>query len=296
MPPDPRQEWIGPIPDDPLERCLEYKLGFDDVEDLQAKNCLVTYDEKKKMTADDAKVLAEQMIEVGPCDIEYLFLGNNEIGDEGVTAIAKAMEDGALPKLLTVDFSRNGCTDVGFTALVNAIKHCPRFRDIIFQANNLGDKGFAALHEVFKRDEWPNIERLNLAGDQFHRHEISDKSFVPWATDLADGEIKMLRLEELEMSDNDIYDEGFAAFSVALQRGNIRKLRSLYFISNHITDEGAGSCAPHPARRRRPPRRRRAPTALRLTRRLRCAQAGRRDCQQQAHEAVRHPAGLPEHP
>ncbi len=103
MPLDPRLEWVGPIPDDPLERCLEYKLGFDDVEDLQAKNCLVTYDEKKKMTADDGKVLAAQMIEVGPCDIEYLFLGNNELGDEGVIAIAKAMEEGALPKLLTVE-------------------------------------------------------------------------------------------------------------------------------------------------------------------------------------------------
>ena len=38
----------------------------------------------------------------------------------------------------------------------------------------------------------------------------------------------MIRLEELELSDNDVGDAGFAAFAVAIQRGNLRKLRSLY--------------------------------------------------------------------
>ena len=30
MPHDPRTEWVGPIPTDPLEHVCEYKLGFDD--------------------------------------------------------------------------------------------------------------------------------------------------------------------------------------------------------------------------------------------------------------------------
>lgn len=240
---DPFHEWVGPIPTDPLEYVFEYKLGFDDAEDLQKKNCIITYDEKKKLTAEDAKVLAQALIDQAPCNVEYLFLGRNEIGDEGIAAIAAAIEDGACPKLLTVDFSSNGATDAGFTSLVNVIKHCRGFRDIIFADNSLSDDGFRALHEVFKRNEWPGIERLNLAGSQFNRHTISDASFVPWATDLADGNIKAIRLEELEMSDNDIGDAGFAAFSVAIQRGNVRKLRSLYFVSNLITDEGANALA-----------------------------------------------------
>lgn len=40
-----------------------------------------------------------------------------------------------------------------------------------------------------------------------------------------------------------ICDAGFAAFSVAIQRGNLRKLRSLYFVSNLITDDGANALA-----------------------------------------------------
>lgn len=243
MPPDPRLEWVGPIPTDPLVKCLEYKLGFDDVEDLQAKNTVITFDERKQLDAEDAKCFAQALIDQGSCDLEYLFLAGNTYGDEGLFAIAKAMEADALPKLLTVDFSRCGGTDAGFIAIVNAIKFCPRFRDLIFQENTLGDEGFTALHEVLKRDEWPNVERINLAGAQYARHSISDASFVPFAIDLADGQIKMLRLEELEMSDNDIRDAGFAAFAVAIQRGNVRKLRSLYFVSNLITDEGANALA-----------------------------------------------------
>lgn len=240
---DIHKEWVGPLPEDPLELVMEYKLGFDDPEDLKEKTCVVTFDERKKLTVEDAKVFAQALIDQGPTMIEYLFLQGNEFGDEGLAAIAGAMEAGALPKLLTVDFSRCQATDKGFTCLVNAIKHCRQFRDIIFQENTLGDEGFAALHQVFVRDEFPNVERLNLAGVQFARHAISDASFVPFANDLADGNIKMIRLEELEMSDNDIKDAGYAAFAVAIQRGNLRKLRSLYFVSNLITDEGAGALA-----------------------------------------------------
>jgi len=243
MPPDPFLKWVGPIPTDPLEYVFEYKLGWDDVSDLQQKTSILTFDLEKKLTAEDCKILADQMIEQDPCEVEYLFLARNEIGDEGVAHLCRAIAEGACPKLLTVDFSENELSDEAFISLCGVIKDCKRFRDIIFSGNYLTDKGFAALHEVFKRDEWPGIERLNLSGAQYNRHEISDASFAPFARDLADGNIKAIRLEELEMSDNDIGDEGYAAFAVAIQRGNLRKLKSLYFTANLITNEGAKALA-----------------------------------------------------
>ena len=243
MPLDLHAEWVGPIPTDPLEKVLEYQLGVDNISDLQAKSCIITCDERKTLDSEDATVFAKALVDQGPTQIEYLFLPGNNFGDEGIAAITWAMENGALPKLLTVDLSRCKGTDVGFARFVSAIKHCPRLRDIIFRQNTLGDEGFAALHAVLHRDEWPNVERINLAGAQFARHTISDASFVPFANDLADGVVKMLRLEELEMSDNDIRDAGFAAIAVAVQRGNLRKLRSLYFVSNLITDGGANALA-----------------------------------------------------
>lgn len=241
--PEPREVWVGPLPTDPLELVLEYKLGFDDVSDLQAQTCLICYQEGREMNSEDAGVLAQAMIDQAPCDIEYLFFQHNQLGDEGIAAIARAIEAGALPRLLTVDFTNNGASDTGFVALVNVIKHCESFRDLIFKQNKLTDKALGALHEVFLRGEWRGIERLNLAGEQFDRHFISDTSFVPFAEDLANGKIKMIRLEELEMSDNDIGDAGFAALSLAIERGNLRKLCSLYMQACQITDDGAHSLA-----------------------------------------------------
>ena len=240
---DPRDTWVGPLPTDPLELVLEYKLGFDDISDLQRKTCIVTYLPDRTLTAEDGKVLAQAIIDQGPCDIEYLFLQKNELGDEGIAAIARAMEAGALPKLLTVDFTNNKAGDEGFIALANAIKHCPTFRDICFKQNRLSDTAFAALHKVLLRNEWPGIERLNISGEIFDRHTISDASFIPFANDLADGRLKAIRLEEFDFSDNDITDAGYAAFAEAIKRGNLRKLRSLYAQACLITDEGANALA-----------------------------------------------------
>ena len=63
------------------------------------------------MNAEDAKVLAQALIDQGPCQCEYIFLQQNKIGDEGMEAIAKAMAAGALPKLLTVDFVQSQRTE-----------------------------------------------------------------------------------------------------------------------------------------------------------------------------------------
>ena len=62
---------------------------------------------------------------------------------------------------------------------------------------------------------------------------------MPFASDLADGEIKMIHLEEIELSENDIRDPSFSAFALAIERGHLRKLRTMCFVSNQITDEGA---------------------------------------------------------
>ena len=44
---------------------------------------MVTFDERKKLTVEDARVFAQALIDQGPTKIEYLFLAGNEFGDEG---------------------------------------------------------------------------------------------------------------------------------------------------------------------------------------------------------------------
>ncbi len=213
----------------------------EDDRDFRKMKCVVGHMASPPLSAEEMKVLFDEIIRLGKTEIEYIFLGAREgkFGDEGAKRIAEAMAAGALPKLLCIEVTGNDIGDEGFAAVAGSIKHCPSFRDLIFKENRVGDAGFAALTEVMRRNEWRNIERLNVAGAQFARHTISEASFLPFAQGLADGAIKAVRLEELEMSDNDIGDEGFGALALAVKRGNLRKLKSLYMVANHITDEGA---------------------------------------------------------
>ena len=54
------------------------------------------------------------------CHTQELSLYVNKIGDAGLTALAKAVESGALPQLETLLLSRNEIGDIGISALASA--------------------------------------------------------------------------------------------------------------------------------------------------------------------------------
>lgn len=55
-------------------------------------------------------------------NLEELFMVSNFIGDEGCTAIAEAVGQGALPKLKTLGIMNNGIKDAGCRALAAAMR------------------------------------------------------------------------------------------------------------------------------------------------------------------------------
>ena len=59
------------------------------------------------------------------CHTQYLELGENRIGDAGLTALAKAVESGALPNLQTLNLGDfmggNNIGDEGMKALADAL-------------------------------------------------------------------------------------------------------------------------------------------------------------------------------
>ena len=54
------------------------------------------------------------------CHTQYLQLGGNRIGDAGLTALAKAVESGALANCTYISLRGNQIGDVGLTALASA--------------------------------------------------------------------------------------------------------------------------------------------------------------------------------
>ena len=55
------------------------------------------------------------------CDIQVLSLRNNQIGDPGITALADALGNGALPALQHLELYNNQIGDVGMTAFAGAV-------------------------------------------------------------------------------------------------------------------------------------------------------------------------------
>ena len=55
------------------------------------------------------------------CHTQYLLLGANKIGDAGLTALAKAVESGALASLEKLILYSNAIGDEGMSALAKAI-------------------------------------------------------------------------------------------------------------------------------------------------------------------------------
>ena len=55
------------------------------------------------------------------CNTQYLRLDDNKIGDAGLTALAKAVESGALDKLEKLILDDNAIGDEGMSALAKAI-------------------------------------------------------------------------------------------------------------------------------------------------------------------------------
>ena len=55
------------------------------------------------------------------CHVQELWLIDNNIGDAGLTAFAKAVESGALPQLEKLYLDQNQIGDVGMQALTGAV-------------------------------------------------------------------------------------------------------------------------------------------------------------------------------
>ena len=55
------------------------------------------------------------------CHTQWLDLGGNNIGDAGLTALAKAVESGALASCQELNLNSNHICDIGISALAEAL-------------------------------------------------------------------------------------------------------------------------------------------------------------------------------
>ena len=78
--------------------------------------------------------------------VTTLFLYNNMlVGDAGASALAAALNRGALPRLKGLCLANAAITDAGLVALAPALRRRPALEFLSFSGNPLGDEGLAAL-------------------------------------------------------------------------------------------------------------------------------------------------------
>lgn len=202
----------------------------------------------KDLNDAELEALGIALKQLGPCRAQYVFfpIGHDEdgVGDLAATSLGAAIEAGAVEDLRVITMNESQLTDKGMIAMVKPLKKCVMFRDLIIAKNLISDEGFDALTDLFFDGGFQLVERLDLSGETFLKHQITDASFVRFAKGLAEGEAKLLDLKELNLQDTMIGDEGVCWLATALGRGNLPKLESLYFMGcPNLTDKCAAAIA-----------------------------------------------------
>jgi len=206
--------------------------------------------EIKAWTDEEAAHMGVALKMLAPTSTEYICFpggkkaGDGMVGDLTAKALGEAIEAGCCPKLQVIIMQGTELTDTGFSAMVRGLGKCPYFRDLSVGSNKLTDVGFKSLVDVFLTGAFDKVERLDVSGEMFGKHEITDASALVFAKAIAEGDIKLLDLKELNFQDTMIGDETVGMLGLAIGRGNLPKLESLYFMGcANLTDASAKAIA-----------------------------------------------------
>ena len=179
-----------------------------------------------QISDEGATALANAM--KGNTTLQILYLGSNQISDEGATALAHALQGNTALRGLYLD--NNQVSDKGGTPLAHALEGNTTLQEFHLGSNQISDKGAITLAHALQGNT--TLQRLSLGNNQ-----ISDEG----ATALAQVMKGNTTLQILFLSSNQISDKGATPLAHALE-GNTT-LQELYLGSNQISDEGATALA-----------------------------------------------------
>ncbi|EOD05047.1 hypothetical protein EMIHUDRAFT_250346 [Emiliania huxleyi CCMP1516] len=167
--------------------------------------------------------------------LEELDLAGNQIGDDGLKALAAALgREGSAPRLQELDLTSNQIGDDGLMSLAAALSNdgvVPRLANLILDGNRFGNEGLKALVSALSRESGASqLQRL-----EFCSNEIGDEGLKALAAAFG-GKGCIPRLTELDLRDNQIGVEGFKALASALrQEGAFPSLKARAFQPHHFS-------------------------------------------------------------
>ena len=176
--------------------------------------------------------------------LEKLFLTSNGIGDEGMSALAKAITPdkdgkGALASLKELQLGGNQIGDDGLKALAEACASGALDKLTVLHlggGNQITDDGFATLMPFLKKGgELSNLTKFSIGSG------VTDKGMKEFADILSSG--ALASLEKLLLNDNGIGDEGMSALAKAITpdkdgKGALAPGAIVFLSGNNATETG----------------------------------------------------------
>ena len=161
--------------------------------------------------------------------LDTLVLQSNAIGDDGMSALASACASGALAQLTHLNLAANRIGDLGIEAFALAISHgaVTSLKSLTLTKNVIGPNGINALADACAKGALTSLEELILSFN-----EIGDTGLIALA---AIPSLKDLRIEQ-----NCIGDKGMIGFAGACTNQN---LTHLSLKTNNIGDRGTSTFA-----------------------------------------------------
>ncbi|KAL8143133.1 hypothetical protein V2J09_016165 [Rumex salicifolius] len=183
-------------------------------EAAQAVNELIPSTEKMKtlhfhnnMTGDEGAMSIAEIVQRSPL-VEDFQCSSTRIGSDGGVALAQSL--GNCPHLKKLDLRDNMFgVEVG-VALSKVMQGFGNLTEVYLSYLNLEDEGAQALALAMK-DCTPSLEILEMAGNDIT---------VEAASDLASCITSMQCLTKLNLSENELKDEGAVVIAKALERGH----------------------------------------------------------------------------
>ena len=161
--------------------------------------------------------------------LEELYLSENRLGDEGTEILSDGLIHNCSVRKL--DLRSNGIETDGCRALSSVVKECNMLTSLCLAMNEIGDIGVSKLAEGLK-DKNCQLEDLDLSDNR-----ISEDGAVA----LSDMLLENSRLQSLNLSFNSIGGNGASSIANVLDR-NIT-LRRLCLRRNNIDNIGASAFA-----------------------------------------------------
>ena len=110
------------------------------------------------------------------CHTQELNLYGNQIGDAGLTALAKAVESGALDKLTVLHLGFNQITDDGFATLMPFLKKGGRLSNLTEFSIGSGvtDKGMKEFADILSSGALAQCTYISLFGNPGNSAPVDD--------------------------------------------------------------------------------------------------------------------------